>query len=88
MTEVSAVQWDSVGSASISDSEPVYAAGRRQLWEAKDGVGAPGAARQEVGQLVPVADAHPCLLHLHQHDPLHPNLPQAQMMSRLRPDAT
>lgn len=63
------------------DSEPVDASGGHELWEAEDGVGAVGAAHQEVCQLAAVADAHPGLLHLHQHDPLHQNLPQTPMMN-------
>lgn len=68
---------------SLADSEPVNASGRPELWEAEDRVGATGAAHQEVGQLAAVADAHPSLLHLHQHDPLHPNLPPTPMMTSL-----
>lgn len=67
----------------LADSEPVDASGRPELWEAEDRVGATGAAHQEVGQLAAVADAHPSLLHLHQHDPLHPNLPPTPMMTSL-----
>lgn len=60
---------------SLSDSEPVYAAGRQQLREAEDRVGPSGAARQEVRQLVPVAHAGPRVFHLHQYDSVHKNLP-------------
>lgn len=66
---------------SLPDSEPIHASGRHELREAEDGVGAAGAAHQEVRQLAAVADAHPGLLHLHQHDPLHQNLPQTPMMT-------
>lgn len=71
---------------SLPDSEPVDASGRPELREAEDGVGATGAAHQEVRQLAPVADAHPGLLHLYQHDPLHQNLPQTPMMSAHHPE--
>lgn len=73
-------------SYSLPDPEPVHASGRRELWEAEDGVGATGAAHQEVSQLVAVADAHPGLLQLHQHDPLHQNLPPTAMMPVRNPE--
>lgn len=63
------------------DSEPVHASGGPELREAEDGVRAVGAAHEEVCELAAVADAHPSLLHLYQHDPLHQNLPQTQMMT-------
>lgn len=71
---------------SSPDSEPVDASGRPELWEAEDRVRAAGAAHQEVRQLAAVADAHPGLLHLYQHDPLHPNLPPTPMMSVYNPE--
>lgn len=67
---------------SFPDSGSLDAPGRHEPGEVEDRVGAFGAAHQEVHQLAAVADAHPGLLHLHQHDPLHPNLPQAPMTRR------
>lgn len=67
----------------LPDSESVHAAGRSELREAEDRIGAAGAACKEISQLAPLADAHISLVHLHQYDPVHPHLSQTQVM---RPD--
>lgn len=66
---------------SLTDPESIDASGGFELWEAEDGVGATGAAHQEVCQLAAVAHVDSSLLHLHQHDPLYTNLPEAPMMT-------
>lgn len=70
----------SSSSSSFLDPHSVHASGRHELREAEDRVGSPGTARQEIRQLVPVADADLGLLHVHQHDPVHKTVPETQMM--------